>query len=484
MNSARKIRELRVWGLHDKTQYSHQFGPGLNVIHSKNGAGKTTLLHILANILDGDLGRFRFVSFEKIELVADGDFSLTITQAQAPTPRERTVSAVITGSSHTIVEDEDFRSRVRETLGGRPVYLPAFRTILESLGRRGRGASWAGKERSQPEYTSLVEREIREETARYGIDASPSGSRQRTVVREAHERANSIAQKTLQCREWFGEFVPTVRFPSLLEVESQLRDEVMLARLAVANFDSENFSRVFADILKEVVSPEAPDDTVESVPDLFARLQGQLEDLEQDAFDMPRTYQTISETISTAGHLEAKDEALVKRVLRIYASALAERTATQEEQYKTIQRFQDSVNRFLGPEKQLEFPAQGDHSTRAGLWRSQVGAIIRGKDKRAFALSRLSSGERHILTVLFSVTHMSHSDGAVLIDEPELSLHVDWQRLALGEIQTQAGDRQVIACTHSPEVAADHPESLCGLQTSPWLHSGQDSLFPDDLESD
>ena len=51
---------------------------------------------------------------------------------------------------------------------------------------------------------------------------------------------------------------------------------------------------------------------------------------------------------------------------------------------------------------------------------------------------------------------MSQEDGIVLIDEPELSLHVDWQRIILGEMMKQVGNRQVIACTHSPEIAAEH----------------------------
>ena len=36
-------------------------------------------------------------------------------------------------------------------------------------------------------------------------------------------------------------------------------------------------------------------------------------------------------------------------------------------------------------------------------------------------------------------THMSPADGIMLIDEPEISLHVDWQRIILDEIMRQAG---------------------------------------------
>jgi predicted ATP-dependent endonuclease of OLD family len=60
---------------------------------------------------------------------------------------------------------------------------------------------------------------------------------------------------------------------------------------------------------------------------------------------------------------------------------------------------------------------------------------------------------------------MSSADGMLLIDEPELSLHVDWQRVILRELMKQAGDRQIIACTHAPEVTADHRNVMTRLGT-------------------
>ena len=71
-------------------------------------------------------------------------------------------------------------------------------------------------------------------------------------------------------------------------------------------------------------------------------------------------------------------------------------------------------------------------------------------------LRALSSGERQIVTMLYSASRSPFKSGPLLIDEPELSLHVDWQRIILGEIENQHQGRQIIACTHSPEVGADH----------------------------
>jgi len=62
--------------------------------------------------------------------------------------------------------------------------------------------------------------------------------------------------------------------------------------------------------------------------------------------------------------------------------------------------------------------------------------------------------------MLFSASRLATNQGTFLVDEPELSLHVDWQRCILTELMKQAVDRQIIACTHSPEVGADHPDAV------------------------
>jgi predicted ATP-dependent endonuclease of OLD family len=74
----------------------------------------------------------------------------------------------------------------------------------------------------------------------------------------------------------------------------------------------------------------------------------------------------------------------------------------------------------------------------------------------------LSSGERQIITLLYAATHMSQQN-LVLIDEPEISLHVDWQRLLLKKMSDQLGNRQIIACTHSPVIPADYEDNFVEL---------------------
>ena len=80
----------------------------------------------------------------------------------------------------------------------------------------------------------------------------------------------------------------------------------------------------------------------------------------------------------------------------------------------------------------------------------------------------LSSGERQIVTLIYSATHMS-TQQLVLIDEPEISLHIDWQSLLIPEMAAQLQDRQIIACTHSPMIGADYEDQMAELEYQPTI---------------
>jgi len=46
----------------------------------------------------------------------------------------------------------------------------------------------------------------------------------------------------------------------------------------------------------------------------------------------------------------------------------------------------------------------------------------------------------------------------ILIDEPELSLHVDWQRILFDVLMEQGTDNQFLIATHSPFIYSQFPD--------------------------
>ena len=64
----------------------------------------------------------------------------------------------------------------------------------------------------------------------------------------------------------------------------------------------------------------------------------------------------------------------------------------------------------------------------------------------------LSSGEKQILIILLTVLVQNREPYVLLMDEPEISLHIEWQQQLLDLIVDLNPNAQVIITTHSPAV--------------------------------
>ncbi len=74
------------------------------------------------------------------------------------------------------------------------------------------------------------------------------------------------------------------------------------------------------------------------------------------------------------------------------------------------------------------------------------------KGKRTIDLNHLSSGEKQLVS-LFSYVYLSNPDKCmVIIDEPELSLSVEWQQSILEDVKQSGRCGSLIAATQSPFV--------------------------------
>lgn len=90
-----------------------------------------------------------------------------------------------------------------------------------------------------------------------------------------------------------------------------------------------------------------------------------------------------------------------------------------------------------------------------------VRTVSKGDNKYTFVVksegrqvefSQLSSGEKEVLNFIFSTIALDLKNAVLIIDEPELHLHPQWQRKLISLYNKMAEDRklQFIASTHSP----------------------------------
>ncbi|WP_457325945.1 AAA family ATPase [Roseateles sp. P5_E11] len=287
------------------------------------------------------------------------------------------------------------------------------------------------------------------------------------------DEAGSIAEKTILCRQWFGKFVPIIRYPSVADVEDALGEEWRRAALEVSSKEQRMFEETFVQVfrivsgLENIPTTETNEDIISSISSLLMDQETQASNSESRAvFD--KLLMSARSLSSSATPTRGVDSSL----LGLYRQLLETRNSERRVAFQKSRDFEQSINRFLD-NKTLKI---GNVASRSRL-RQQVS--VNTMAGPAYGLSALSSGERQILTMLYSASRTRFASGAFLIDEPELSLHIDWQRIILQELRNQSPERQIIACTHSPEVGADH---FLENQDFEPEHSprGQDSLFTDE----
>ena len=88
---------------------------------------------------------------------------------------------------------------------------------------------------------------------------------------------------------------------------------------------------------------------------------------------------------------------------------------------------------------------------------SAEGLTVATVDGATLDLEKLSSGEQHQLVMLYELLFRAAGNSLILIDEPELSLHVAWQEQFVKDLEETAklSDFRAIIATHSPEVVGD-----------------------------
>ena len=70
-------------------------------------------------------------------------------------------------------------------------------------------------------------------------------------------------------------------------------------------------------------------------------------------------------------------------------------------------------------------------------------------------LKVLSSGEKQMLTILLAVYLENEEPYVLFMDEPEVSLHIEWQKQLIGIIRKLNPNVQIILSTHSPAMIMD-----------------------------
>lgn len=124
----------------------------------------------------------------------------------------------------------------------------------------------------------------------------------------------------------------------------------------------------------------------------------------------------------------------------------------QESEYiQAINRLTEIFNEYIGPDKYLKISEEeaivGFHSS-----------------DETHRISALSSGERHLLVLLTIFVIEGNRRQLFMVDEPELSLNMIWQRKLLPLLSELAPNAEIVVASHSPSIAKANSNYLVELR--------------------
>lgn len=129
------------------------------------------------------------------------------------------------------------------------------------------------------------------------------------------------------------------------------------------------------------------------------------------------------------------------RIISLLTSGNAEDQKLASELTKPKKIFHDLIDELFAP------TAKTIIRSRNEIYFSQYGEEI--------TPYMLSSGEKQLLVIMLTVLVMENAPGVIFMDEPEISLHIEWQQRLITLIRTLNPNVQIILCTHSPAIIMD-----------------------------
>ena len=85
-------------------------------------------------------------------------------------------------------------------------------------------------------------------------------------------------------------------------------------------------------------------------------------------------------------------------------------------------------------------------------------SVHRVGNNQGIGLDKLSSGEKQEMILFYELIFNTKEESHILIDEPEISLHVEWQAKFMDDLLKIANQKglKVTVATHSPQIIGNH----------------------------
>lgn len=229
-----------------------------------------------------------------------------------------------------------------------------------------------------------------------------------------------------------------------------------ISRKAVVstNRGSMNVHSVYGDVLRRLLSPTSRNDTT-IAQSTIADLLKQLAHIDSKTFEHARyelaTHLPTNDFRKALGGRSTKKSELAAELLKPYIKSVEGRLEAVEPIYQLIDRFVTIVNALL-TDKVMTFKLSQGFNIQ-----NRLGVPLKP--------AQLSSGEQQLLLLFCYVLTARDTPTVFMIDEPEISLNIKWQRQLVQSLLdiTSEANIQFVFASHSMELLAQHRNRVVKL---------------------
>lgn len=431
---------FQLEGLNDYKTITLRLERNIKIISAENGSGKTTLLNALYALLTGKIGPLLSINFTKFVIKFSGRPEISARKSDLfpqltaeftkqlsslPVWREFRMYRLTEAEVQemlllcTIGADEDFES----CSGFRKLYdeTPFDRDEIKSLCER------AIPETVVTGQLDEIQSQIQEAMGGVSVLYLPTFRRIEADLPE-YRRRSSMSMRSRKARDdWDSN---RLIFFGLEDVERRLK--LITSDIRKGTFEA--YSRISARTLDQLLT--AGTSTTEMSP---------------ETVDVPTLKVVLARLGKTDSEAEVRIIDLIEsgRINHSEHESLRSFLGQLLEIYQEKRDFEQSVEAFVKVvDSYWDQPGSEKRYTFDKL--TVEAKVVNRFTKLPLPLGALSSGEKQIVSVFARLYLDAGKRYLILIDEPELSLSMEWQQKFLPDVLSAPSCEQLIAITHSP----------------------------------